>query len=57
MPPVKNSWTGRPRNVALPYVEIELRQDLLRDGAGLERWTEKVGRALLAAEAAYRSAT
>jgi predicted N-formylglutamate amidohydrolase len=34
----------------LPHVEIEIRQDLLRDTAGQAEWAERLGRVLAAAE-------
>lgn len=36
---------------ALPYAEIEIRQDLLADAAGIEQWSERVDAALHAAAA------
>jgi predicted N-formylglutamate amidohydrolase len=36
----------------LPHVEIEIRQDLVRDEAGQTVWAERVARALEAAQAA-----
>ncbi len=38
----------------LPYVEIEVRQDLLRDSAGQQRWAARIVRALREAESAWR---
>jgi predicted N-formylglutamate amidohydrolase len=40
----------------LPYVEIELRQDLLLDDAGQADWAGRVASALRAAERALRGA-
>lgn len=37
----------------LPYVEIEIRQDLLANDAGIAEWADRTQRALLAAEQAY----
>jgi predicted N-formylglutamate amidohydrolase len=36
----------------LPHVEIEIRQDLVKDEAGQAAWAERVTRALEAAQAA-----
>jgi predicted N-formylglutamate amidohydrolase len=41
----------------LPYVEIELRQDLLLDDAGQADWAGRVASALAAAERAFRGVT
>ena len=38
---------------ALPHVEIEIRQDLVKEEAGQAAWAERVARALHAAEAAF----
>jgi predicted N-formylglutamate amidohydrolase len=38
----------------LPHVEIELRQDLIGDQAGQIEWAERISRALLAAQRAFR---
>ena len=41
----------------LPHVEVEIRQDLIADDAGVERWATVVGDALEAAltdESIYR---
>jgi predicted N-formylglutamate amidohydrolase len=37
----------------LPHVEIELRQDLVRDEAGQAEWAERLSRALLASQRAF----
>jgi predicted N-formylglutamate amidohydrolase len=38
---------------ALPHVEIEIRQDLIKEEAGQAAWAERVAKALRAAEAAF----
>jgi predicted N-formylglutamate amidohydrolase len=38
---------------ALPHVEIEIRQDLIKEEAGQAVWAERVAKALRAAEAAF----
>ncbi|MEO5772964.1 MAG: N-formylglutamate amidohydrolase [Sphingomicrobium sp.] len=40
---------------ALPYVEIEIRQDLLLDASGIEAWCARLERALTGAQASYTS--
>ena len=40
---------------ALPYVEIEIRQDLLADAAGIDEWSARLERALIAAHGSFRS--
>ena len=42
---------------ALPYAEIEIRQDLLADQPGIESWCARLNRALNAALATYRTAS
>jgi predicted N-formylglutamate amidohydrolase len=37
----------------LPHVEIEIRQDLLRDSAGQEDWAKRIRRALVEAEGTF----
>jgi predicted N-formylglutamate amidohydrolase len=39
---------------ALPYAEIEIRQDLLADAAGIEEWSERLGRVLVASHRSLR---
>ncbi len=39
----------------LPYAEIEIRQDLLGDPAGIEEWCGRIGRALVQADGAIRA--
>jgi predicted N-formylglutamate amidohydrolase len=41
----------------LPHVEIEIRQDLVRDAAGQSDWGERVARALTAAERDFSAAS
>jgi predicted N-formylglutamate amidohydrolase len=41
---------------SLPYVEIEIRQDLVRDEAGQAAWAARIARALQDAEAAFSAA-
>jgi len=41
---------------SLPYVEIEIRQDLVRDEAGQAVWAARIARALQDAEAAFIAA-
>jgi predicted N-formylglutamate amidohydrolase len=41
----------------LPHVEIEIRQDLLRDETGQKQWAERITRALRAAERAFSGAS
>jgi predicted N-formylglutamate amidohydrolase len=40
---------------ALPYAEIEIRQDLLGTASGIEQWSERMERQLIAAEAVVTS--
>lgn len=42
---------------SLPYAEIEIRQDLLSDKAGIDGWCERLNRTLNAALANYRAAS
>ena len=39
----------------IPHVEIEVRQDLVRDGKGQEEWVGRIAAALRAAEQAFRA--
>jgi len=41
---------------SLPYVEIEIRQDLVRDEAGQAAWAARIARALQDAEGAFAAA-
>ena len=37
----------------MPYVEIEIRQDLISDEIGQREWSQRLARALLAAHQAF----
>ena len=49
---------GVPRHAerrSLPHVEIEIRQDLIADGAGETAWAERMARLLAAADARLKA--
>ena len=43
-----------PTTAALPYAEIEIRQDLLADEDGIAAWCERVEQALVYARRTYQ---